>query len=299
MSISFQPIAYRHVIFPEIASGFGPAAGVLLRRSAPFLERDQCLNSTDHDRLHRLFALAGLNLDDYRPETIMRRIPACLRALRLESTGEISHAIRRRPRLLPEVISALLIGVTSFFRDPAAFDTLDREVVPQLLARSDGPQVWSVGCSDGAELYSLAMLLEARGGLRRASLLGTDCRPDAIARAKEGSFDLAAIKNVPAEFLGRYFVLDSGRLRVHPCLRAATDWRKANVLSTTEVGSWDLILCRNLAIYLQPAAVSRLWRALAQRLCPGGFLMLGKAERPYGAGGLSQIAPGIYQRDGS
>lgn len=231
MNISFQPIAYRHVIFPENASGFGPAIGVMPRRSAPLLDRDQCLNSTDHDRLHRLFTLAGL--------------------------------------------------------------------LPQLLARPDGPRIWSVGCSDGAELYSLAMLLEARGGLRRASLLGTDCRADAIARAIQGSFELSAIKNVPAEFRGRYLLFHDARWRVHPRLRAATEWRNANVLATTEAVSWDLILCRNLAIYLNPPAVARLWGSLAQCLCPGGFLMLGKAERPYGTRGLSQIAPGIYQREGS
>lgn len=299
MSISLQPITYRHVIFPELKAGYGPDIGVAPPdRFGPTVDQDESLNSTDYDRLQRLFRLGGLNLDDYRSESIKRRIPACLRALRLESTCQLRGALHRRPQFLQAAISALVIGVTSFFRDPAAFGILGREVLPQLLVRFDGPRVWSVGCSDGAELYSVAMMLDDRNGLRGASLLGTDCRPDAIARAREGSFDPSAVKNVPAEFLGRYLAFDGARWHVHPYLRAAIDWRSGNVLATPEPGRWDLILCRNLAIYLQPGAAARLWSALAHCLRPGGFLMLGKAERPVGACGLRQFAPGIYQREG-
>jgi len=300
VGLSRSPIAYRHVIFPETLAG----PGLAIDRFTPPRSRslppgqDRHLSLSEQDCLRRLFRLAGLDLDDYRPETIKRRIPACLRAVRVEHTNEIGPVVQRHPQLLDVALSALVIGVTSFFRDPATFTALNERVLPELLAHNAGPRVWSAGCSDGAELYSLAMVLAHRGALQRSSLLGTDCRVDAIVRAKEGCFDPAAVKNVPAEFLGRYLSFNGARWRVHPYLRTAAHWRSGNVLTTPAPGPWDLILCRNLAIYMQPAAVERLWGQLEQSLRPGGFVVLGKAERPNGTRELVQIVPSIYRRDG-
>lgn len=301
VGLSPSPIAYRHVVFPDTLARSGLAIDRLTpprSRSLP-PDHDRYLTPSEQDCLRRLFSLAGLDLDDYRPETIKRRIPACLRALRVQDTNEITSIVQWHPHLLEVALSALVIGVTSFFRDPTTFAALNERVLPELLAHDAGPRVWSVGCSDGAELYSLAMLLAHRGALQRSSLLGIDCRADAIVRAKEGCFDPAAVKNVPAEFLGRYLSFDGARWRVHPYLRVATHWRSGNALTAPVPGPWDLILCRNMAIYMQRAAVEQLWGQLEQCLDVGGVLLLGKAERPYGARRLAQIARGIYQRERS
>lgn len=296
--LSLWPMAYRHVVFPEASDGSGRVLNLApesAERALPAHEPE--LTRDEHACVRWLFRRAGLDLDDYRPETIKRRIPACLRVLRVESSGQICAALQRQPHLLKEAVSALVIGVTSFFRDAPVFALLSGTILPELLARSAGPRIWSVGCSDGSELYSVAMLLAERGGLQRSSLLGTDCRPDAVARAREGCFDPAAVKNVPPEFLGRYLRFDSMAWRVHPYLRTVTQWRSGNVLTTAEPGAWDLILCRNLAIYMQPAGVVRLWRQIEQCLRPGGIVVLGKAERPHGTRKLAAIAPGIYRRE--
>ncbi len=154
VGLSPSPIAYRHVVFPDTLADREPA----IDRLAPPRPRslpphpDRNLSSSEQDCLRRLFGLAGLDLDDYRPETIKRRIPACLRALRVEHTNEIGSVVQRHPILLEVALSALVIGVTSFFRDAATFATLNDRVLPELLADCPGPRVWSVGCSDGAEL---------------------------------------------------------------------------------------------------------------------------------------------------
>jgi chemotaxis protein methyltransferase CheR len=300
-SLTFSPMAYRHVVFPDAPEPNGRAVNFMPQaaerdRSAG---RDDDLTTDEQSSLGRLFERVGLRLDDYRLETLKRRIPSCLRALRIEAPGRICPEIDRQPDLLNTALSTLVIGVTAFFRDPGVFAALEESFLPEILRRAPNPRVWSVGCSDGAELYSVAMLLAQRGAIQRSTLLGTDCRPDAIARAREGRYDAAALNGVPAPFVGRYLSPDGALWQVHPFLRAAAQWRLGNALYTSEPGAWNLILCRNMAIYLQPEAAGRLWARLGASLRPGGILVTGKAERPYGAAGLVPVAPCIYQRDWS
>ncbi len=187
--------------------------------------------------------------------------------------------------------------------------------------KSRPARIWSVGCSDGAELYSIALLLSELGVLGRCELLGTDCRPDAIERAREGVYDAAAVGGLPKSMIRRYFrpvePLQSGfnhyappmspyraapsprqvasRWQVAAELRHALRWRTADALTVREPGEWDLILCRNVSIYLQPEATRDLWSRLTSALRPGGVIMLGKAERP-ATRGLAPIGNCLYRR---
>jgi len=133
--------------------------------------------------------------------------------------------------------------------------------------------------------------------LSGAVLLGSDCRSEAIKAARDGCYSAAAIKTVPTPWREKYFTEDSGRWRISDALRAATQWRRGDVTQVQEPGTWDVILCRNMAMYLRPAVTNRLWEQLELGLRPGGFLVLGKAERPLGSSRLSAVAPCIYRRD--
>lgn len=300
-SLAYTPMAYRHVVFPDAPEGNGYAVNFtpdshMHGREAPEQEE---LTSDEHACIRWLFERAGLRLGDYRFETLKRRIPSCLRALRVDSINQICQTVDRQPDLLKPAISTLVIGVTSFFRDPQVFSALARTGLSEVLSRSSRPRIWSVGCSDGAELYSIAMLLAERGAVQRSVMLGTDCRTDAILRARAGCYDATALKAVPGEFVRRYFKAENGQWQMHPFLRAMAQWRQGDAIYTSEPGSWDLILCRNMAIYLQPTAAGQLWARLGEALRPGGILVTGKAERPYGAAKLRPVAPCIYQRDRS
>ena len=98
-----------------------------------------------------------------------------------------------------------MIGVTNFFRDPHVFAQLAERALTYLPTCRGAVRVWSAGCSDGSELYSVAMLAAELGVLGRCELLGTDCRPDAVERARAGVFDDAAVRGVPPDLLRRYF----------------------------------------------------------------------------------------------
>ena len=291
---------YRHIVFTDTLHGARHAVNLApdLGRRRP--RRSNVLGEQDWHFIRWLFARAGLNASDYREQTLARRLPACLRALRVESIDSARSAVEQQPALLQAAIDAMLIGVTSFFRDRSVFIHLREAVLPALLGRRRTIRVWSAGCSDGAELYSIAILLSEMGALGRAHLLGTDSRPGALRDASGGWFADQAIHGIPRELLPRYFVPDpSGdRWRAAPSLRFAARWRSTDVLYGGECSpaAWDLILCRNLAMYLRPDAAARLWDRLAGAIAPGGFLVLGKAERPARVG-LTCVYPCIFRRE--
>ena len=250
-----------------------------------------------HDRfLLWLLQQGGVDGSMYRIETLRRRLPACLRALHVRTPAAARRALQRNPTQLHAALSATLIGVTSFFRDAQVFDALERSVLPALAAARRRPlRIWSVGCSDGAELYSVAMLLAEAGLLDGASLLGTDCRADAVTAARSGRYTPLATNAVSAARLRRHFRTEDGAWRIDERLRRAATFRIGNVFACPEPGHWDVILCRNLAIYLDDGAARDLWRRLDATMRPGAVLVVGKAERPDHAS-LAPIGPSMYRR---
>ncbi len=242
-----------------------------------------------------LFENAGLNAAAYSPVFLQRRLSACLRALRADSTQAAMQALTGSPDLVQKAVDAVLIGVSGFFRDQSVFDVLRTSVLTKLLEGKRGLRVCSIGCSEGQELYSIAMLLEELHALQHSQLLGVDCRPEALARAREGSFDPAELINVPAEFQSRYFSARGSGRQIAPQLRARAQWRQGNCLGWDySDGAWDLFLFRNVAIYLNRQEMDTLWPLVARGLKPGGVLVTGKAEQPAKSLPLKKLSRCIY-----
>ena len=143
----------------------------------------------DQDPLHafvaRALELSGLPADAYRAVPMHRRFNTCLRNLKAESVSE-AWSLLQNPESVAIAIDSLLIGVTEFFRDKAVFDALRNKIATDFPSKQEPIRVWSAGCSNGAELYSLAMLLDEAGHLGRSILVGTDCRSVAIQDARSG-----------------------------------------------------------------------------------------------------------------
>jgi chemotaxis methyl-accepting protein methylase len=242
-----------------------------------------------------VFCRAGLDAAAYRTPPLDRRLPACLRAMKVRSTQAARELLERKPHLITKVISLLLIGVTEYFREPGVFDFLRTQVLPALAGRKRRLRIWSAACSSGAELYSIAILLSEAGLLERSYLLGTDCRGDAIERARLGLYDAAMLKLVGAERRNEHFELAGHQWRPVEALRRQVQWKVADLLAGVEDGPWDIILWRNAAIYLKPWSAEAIWRRLASVLAPRGVLVVGKADRPSRDAGLACAARCIYR----
>jgi chemotaxis methyl-accepting protein methylase len=234
-------------------------------------------------------------VEAYRGAALQRRAPACLRFLRVKDLEAARLKLEHRPELAAATASVVLLGVTEFGRDPSVFAQLRAVVLPELRGLQRPPRVWSAACSDGRELYSVALALGEAGLLDRAELLGTDCRADAVACAEEATFPAGTLADLDLPW-EPYFVRERDKVRAKEALRSRARWKQADLLVRAEAGPWDLLLWRNMAIYLHRSAARRVWETLVAELAPGGFLVTGKADHPPEHPLLKRIGPCLYRR---
>ena len=308
MKVARGGARFRHVVFKGCGRGRKHAVNLAPRAASARASIDAPtywspvprLSSEEERFVGALLARAGLELGAYRQETLRRRLPACLRSLRAATVDEGLGLVQRAPdAVIHLAVNTMVIGVTGFFRDAAVFHSL-RDLVIGIRSRTGARlRVWSAGCSDGQELYSVAMLLAEADLLEGSYLLGTDCRAAALERARDAGYDARMLRDVSRERQERHFMPAGGDFRrVCDELRAHAQWRRGDVTRLCEPGAFDIILSRNLAMYLTPDVAGALWQQLESALRPGGFLVLGKAERPSGATRVAAVAPCVYRRGG-
>jgi len=230
----------------------------------------------DGTRIGALSRALGLDLTDFRPEHVQARVAGALAREGLGDWDALFRLAHRDPATRTRLRRSIAISFTARGRDPEQLALLERRLLPPLLAEGRALRIWSAGCSTGAELCDLAEAL-ARRDARPARLLGSDLLEENVAVASAGHAD--------------------GR----PCACAGAGARYEQrdvVRGGAPGGRWDLVLCRNVAIYLDVRARARLHAAVAGALAPGGILMLGRSERLADPAslGLERAGPHAYRR---
>ncbi len=243
-----------------------------------------------------LFEHKGLCADHYRAKSLNRRISACLRAVGASDIDEARRRIGADPLLARPAINAVLLGVTEFSRDTAVFESLRSQIIPTFRGRETPVRIWSAACSEGHELYSVAMLLSDEQLLDGSELLGTDCRSDAIQRARAGIYRTDMLNSVCPAMRTRFFDSSGRTARISASLRSTIRWKRADLFTGAEPGPWDMILWRNMAIYLNVESANRIWHCLVRSIRDGGYLVVGKADHPPARADLKRIGTCIYQK---
>ncbi len=228
----------------------------------------------------------GHDFSQYKPSTIYRRIERRMAVHQIESISIYATYLQQAPDEVDALFRELLIGVTSFFRDSAAFQTFENEVIAQLLRDrlSDDPiRIWVAGCSTGEETYSIGMLLMEQ--MTKMSchvpvqLFATDLDPRAIAFARAGLYPANIAADVAPERLKRFFSGEAnGQWRVLKSIRDMVIFSEHDVLKDPPFSRIDLISCRNLLIYLDLDLQKRLIPLFHYAIKPGGWLFLGNSE---------------------
>jgi two-component system CheB/CheR fusion protein len=229
----------------------------------------------------------GIDFSHYKASTVTRRIERRLalnRSLDLEMYVE---QLRSDPRELNSLYEDLLIGVTRFFRDDAAFATLEQRIIPELVERTPpGEQirVWVAGCATGQEAYSMAILLHERLAAARKAvnvkILATDVHRTSLEVASAGVYSEEQIAGIGQERLDRFFTLKPHGYQISQTLRESIVFAPHNLIRDAPFTKLDLITCRNLLIYFQPHAQRTVLTLFHFCLKPGGFLFLGSSETP-------------------
>ena len=221
----------------------------------------------------------------YRKPMIHRRIERRMGLAGLPTVAAYLARLREDPKEVHLLARDLLIGVTSFFREPEAFDELRTRVIAPLVAERAGDatiRVWVPACSTGEEAYSLAMLfLEEIGAAGRnvwLQLFATDVGVDALDAARAGVYPESIAADVSPARLARFFRREGGWFRVSKELRASVVFAVQNVIAHPAFSRLDLVSCRNLLIYLEPETQARVVSMLHFALNPGGHLFVGKSD---------------------
>ncbi len=230
---------------------------------------------------------SGHDFTGYKPSTVSRRVGRRMAANQLDRHDQYLDLLRTKPEEAIALSNDLLIGVTSFFRDPAAFAALHRLAIAPIVARSrpnDVLRIWVPGCSTGEEAYSIAMLLreemEAQKRFADAQVFATDIDNRAIDTARAGVYPAGITADVSPDRLTRFFLdePDSATFRVRRSLRDMVVFSTQNVLSDPPFSRLDLISCRNVMIYMEAGLHEELLATFHYALAPGGFLLLGTSE---------------------
>jgi two-component system CheB/CheR fusion protein len=220
----------------------------------------------------------------YKPGTLYRRINRRLQVTGARTLEEYLAILDETPDEASALLNDLLIRVTEFFRDLEPFESLASQLQQALRAGSgDAPfRIWVPGCSSGEEAYTLAILvrelLDRVGSARRVQIFATDIDTAALLQAKSGRYVAHALRKVAPDRLARFFVREGDAYRVAKELREMCVFSVQNILRDPPFSSLDLISCRNVFIYLQPALQRKLLPLFHFALKPGGLLFLGSAE---------------------
>jgi two-component system CheB/CheR fusion protein len=254
---------------------------------------------------HRL----GHDFSQYKRSTMLRRIQRRMQVVGASTGDEYLAVLRDKSEEAGLLFRDLLINVTCFFRDSEAFDIIRRDVIPRLLTgkgAGDTVRIWAPGCSSGEEAYSIAILIaealarmQARPGVQ---IFATDIDEQMLHKARNARYPHSAVKDVPLELLDRYFYAQDDDYHLTQAIRDMVRVSSHNLIKDPPFSRVDMIVCRNLLIYLNTSLQHRLIPVFHYALKPNGWLFLGSAENIASRNDLfDAVDQGarVYRRKGS
>ena len=228
----------------------------------------------------------GVDFSLYKPNTIQRRVFRRIVLGHHHGMDGYARALKSDTQELNLLYSDLLIGVTSFFRNPETFEFLKEKVFPAFLKKPQRPddpmRVWVVGCSTGQEAYSIAMaykeFCDNIPSAPKLQLFATDLNESSLEKARRGFYPKAVVTSLSPQRLRRFFSEEPGGYRIQKSLRDSCVFARHNVLSDPPFSRMDLISCRNMMIYIELELQKKILPNFHYALKPGGFLFLGASE---------------------
>ena len=253
------------------------------------VSEDAEVTREEENWLNKIFALlrsrVGHDFTAYKAKTLNRRINRRMGLHRIESHESYLRFLRENPSEIDTLFRELLIGVTSFFRDPESFESLKTHGLPDLFERIGDDAIfraWVPGCSTGEEVFSLAITL--REYLQTypkridLQLFGTDIDEEAIDKARSGLYPASIAADMSEDRLKRFFIREGNHFRACKEIRECVVFSVQDVLQDPPFSRLNLVCCRNLLIYFETDAQKRLLPLFHYTLNPGGMLMLGGSE---------------------
>lgn len=243
---------------------------------------------SDEDGMTRIFALlrerSKVDFTFYKPSTVTRRIERRISVNQLDGIDEYVDFIQTHPGEIMALYRELLIGVTSFFRDPEGFDLLGESWLPELFKQKENKELrfWIAGCSTGEEAYTFAILarecMEQIGRSLDVKIFATDVDKDAIMRAGSGVYPASIAADLSPRLIAKYFYHKEDSFQIARNIREMVVFAQHNLIKDPPFTNIDLVSCRNLLIYLQPVLQKKVLEMMNFSLNTNGLLVLGTSE---------------------
>lgn len=262
------------------------------------------LNDQEFAKFQRLlFDIAGIHLAPTKKMMLVGRLGRRIRAHNLASFSDYFQLLQQRKDELQIAVDLLTTNETYFFREPKHFEFLKESILP-LHPLGQSFRVWSAACSSGEEPYSLAMLLADQLGVTASwEVLASDISTQVLEKARRAIYPLNRAELIPPAYKRQYCLRgigeQEGMLQVDQALRQRVQFRQVNLNSAlpSGLGSFELILLRNVMIYFQLETKREVVQRIVQQLKPGGYLFIGHSESLHGIeSGLRLVQPSIYRK---
>lgn len=244
---------------------------------------------------------SDIDFSKYKPSTIARRIERRMTIKQVNSLADYLTLLFKDSYEVKILSKELLIGVTRFFRDSDAFQKMTKEIIPDIVAKSQSKaliRVWVAACSSGEEAYSIAILLleeiDKQNLQRDIKVFATDVNSDAITEASTGIYSEDIMHDIRPDLLAKYFIkYPSGGYQVTQVVRHSVVFASHNMIMDPPFSNIDLVTCRNALIYFQPSAQKRVLSSLHFALKKNSYLFLGSSEN---LGDLSHYFDTVSER---
>jgi chemotaxis protein methyltransferase CheR len=238
--------------------------------------------------LEKIFADRGLDCRQYQEKCLKRRIAVRMRSRKVRSYAEYLRVLINDPKEYEELFNTLTINVTEFLRNPETFEAFKGLVLKPLIedkkkSNMHNIKIWSAGCSDGEEPYSIAMLLreilENEPTKFLITIYATDIDQESLEKARKAEYEHNNVENVSRYLLGKYFeATEADTYKIKKEVKDLVKFQHHNLLSDKPPSKFDIIFCRNVMIYFNRQMQDKLYRRFYGTLNPGGFLVTGKVE---------------------
>ncbi len=230
----------------------------------------------DHLRDERGFDFSG-----YKRASLMRRVTQRAHEVGIDNFRAYHDYLEVHPEEFAALFDKILINVTEFFRDRAAWDQLAQDIVPRIVAKAGDIRIWSTGTSSGEEAYSAAILfceaLGEEGFVERVKIYATDVDEDALSKARSG-YSAKDLASLDRDLTSRYFEQVGERFMLRAALRRAMIFGRHDLTQDAPISRLDLLICRNTLIYFTAEAQGRILARFHYALNDDGYLFLGRAE---------------------
>ena len=255
--------------------------------------------------LQAIHARYGYDFQGYAPDSMRRRVMSALAKSGMRHLGEVQHRLLTDPDFFASFLGDLTVQVSEMFRDPPSYRAFRTEIVP-LLKTYPQVKVWHAGCASGQEVYSTVITLLEEDLLSRCQVYATDISAQAIEQAREGMYPEKELDVFAQNYAAaggtanprEYCTLAYGRMAFKESLRRHIVFFQHNLASDYALGEMQVIFCRNVLVYFGEELRRKVVDMFEKALCRGGFLCLGKSERPPASSTLATFVAGqaIYRK---